>query len=145
MAIQAKNSVKMEATLLADVHDWAAQKLVVDEAFTLLLMSIHPSGKKLTKYDLDSIDEALARCREELYGELSDATGYALVYQSNENEVVTSTPALVFQTELRGAGAHEQFMQSFQLKKKWFSKAREFVPCEDIKVVCHGAPWLREG
>lgn len=135
----------MEATLLADVHDWAAQKLVAEEAFTLLLMSIHPSGKKLTRYDLNSVEEALTQCREELYGELRDATGYAFAYQANANERMTSTPALIFQTELRGAGAHEQFVQSFRLKTKWFSKACEFVPCEDIRVVNHGAPWFPEG
>ena len=68
--------------LVAEVHEWAINKLTTGEPFQGLLLSTHPDGKKMSKYELATTEAALARCEAELSSELSDATSYAFVYDA---------------------------------------------------------------
>ena len=129
--------------LVADAHQWAIIKVSAGERVQGLLVSNHPSGKKMTKYDLATTEEAIARCEQELSGELSDATEYAFVYDALSKQGEKLVPVLVFRMESRGAVAAAQFAQRYQVKKRFFSGKSYFEALEEFQPMAAGARWLK--
>jgi len=128
--------------LVADAHQWAIDKLVAGERFTALLVSSHPSGKKMTRYDLPTAEDALAACERELAFELGDAIEYAFVYDALLKSCDSTTPALVFRLEQRGGAGAAQFAQRYRLRKKLLSSALVFAPLEEFQPLAAGSAWL---
>ncbi|TWD73574.1 hypothetical protein FB547_12266 [Variovorax beijingensis] len=128
--------------LVAEAHQWAIDKLVVGERFGALLVSNHSSGKKMTRYDLASQEDALAACERELASALSDANEYALVYDALLKSKEGTAPALVFRMERRGGAGAAQFAQRYQLKKKLLVGSVSYVPLEDFQPLGAGPAWL---
>ena len=128
--------------LVADAHQWAIDKLIAGERFTALLVSSHPSGKKMTKYDLPTAEAALAACERELAAELGDAIEYAFVYDALLKSGDHTAPALVFRLEQRGAVGAAQFAQRYHLKKKVLARGLTFVPVEEFQPLSAGPAWL---
>lgn len=129
--------------LVANAHEWAIAKLCAGEPVQGLLVSNHPNGKQMTKYEFETTEAALARCQAELSGELADATEYAFVYGALFKDGNDIAPVLVFRMEQRGAQAAAQFTQRYVLKKRLFSGRLEFRALEDFKAQPAGAPWLK--
>jgi hypothetical protein len=136
-------SVDPKYLLVADAHQWAINKLAAGEPFQGLLVSNHPSGKKMTKYELATIEEALSRCEYELSGELADASEYAFVYAALSKEGEKLVPILVFRMEQRGAAAAVEFAQRYQLKKAFFTRELTFKALEDFRPMGAGLCWLK--
>ena len=107
-----------------------------------LLVSNHPDGKKMTKYEFETTEASLARCQAELSGELADAFEYAFVFSAFLKEGNDRVPVLVFRMEQRGAPAAAQFTQRYLLKKRLFSSRSKFSPLEDFQAQPAGKPWL---
>ena len=129
--------------LVADVHQWIIAKLTTGEGFSVLLASNHPSGKKLTKYQHDSVEEALAQCKNELSSVLLDASAYALVFDTRTMVSHKLEPMLMFQMEDKPGRAAIQFAQRYEWRKKFLSKALEYKPLEEFRATGRGEPWLQ--
>lgn len=129
--------------LVAEAHQWATKKLSAGERFQGLLVSNHPSGKKMTKYELATAEETIARCEHELSTELADATEYAFVYDALSKQGDKLVPILVFRMEARGASAAAQFSQRYQLRKKLLSSKLAFAAQEEFQPMPAGPCWLK--
>lgn len=129
--------------LVANAHEWAISKLCAGEHVQGLLVSNHPNGKQMTKYEFETTEASLARCQAELSGELADATEYAFVYSALLKDGNDTTPVLVFRMEQRGAHAASQFIQRYVLKKRFLSSRLKFTPLEDFQAQPAGTPWLK--
>jgi hypothetical protein len=136
-------SVDPKYQLVADAHQWAINKLSAGEHFQGLLVSNHPSGKMMTKYDFATVEEAIARCERELSNELSDATEYAFVYDALFKQGESTVPVLVFRMEGQGAADAAQFVQRYQVKKKFLSSTLAYKALEEFQPMAAGRRWLR--
>jgi hypothetical protein len=141
----AENPSDPKYLLAADVHQWIVRKLVAGEGFSVLLVSNHPTGKKMTTYQRDTVEEALAQCRSELSSSLADATAYALVFDARTKIGNEMQPMLVLQVEQRGVGASTQFAQRYELRRKWLSSSKRYASLEEFRVLGRGESWLHNG
>jgi hypothetical protein len=134
---------ELSLKIVANVYTWIVAKLESDEAFAALMVADTPSGGVMTNYAFDDGEEAFARCRWQLSGELADTTAYALIFDAwTEVEGKAPVPTLVLQVEKRGAATVPVFAQTYELKEKPGSSSREFTPLEEFRLVGHREPWL---
>jgi hypothetical protein len=128
--------------LVANVHDWAKNKLCAGERMQVLLVSNHPDGKRMSKYEFQTLEEALDRCQAELAGDLSSAMEYALVYDAFLKDGENTQPALVFRMEDRESLVAAQFVQRYELRKGFFSSKTTYRPLHDFRALAGGPKWL---
>lgn len=88
--------------LLEQSQRHVAQKLEAGEGFSAILYTRHPDGVKMTIYQLDSVEDALAACSRELGHDLRDAQAYAISYDAGIMRDGREIPLIVTQLEERG-------------------------------------------
>lgn len=97
--------------LMQAAIEWALRKVQGEEGFSAVMVSLHPGGRKGSKYTFDSVEEALARSREDLRTDLRDATAYAIAYDAWYVTGDLKQPIIICRLEdARMPEAHEFFL-----------------------------------
>ena len=129
--------------LIGLVRQWIIPKLESREGFSVLLVSAHPDGNKATKYQEESVESALASCRQDLRTHLADASAYALVYDARMQMEAELRSVLIFQTEARGRGTAACLAEFYRLRPDEHEPARpQFQSDGMLHHLEDEAPWL---
>jgi len=91
--------------LLSAALEWIRGKIEAAEGFSVLMLSLHPDGKRGSKYSFDTVEEGIAACRLDLQASLADARAYALVFDAWIQDEKSLTPAFVLRRPIEPADA----------------------------------------
>lgn len=109
---------------------WLIRKIEAEEPFSAIVLSEHPSGRKGTLYQLDSVEEAFAKSEEDLKKHLSDAERYALVFDAWLIDV-KRTPVIICRVEEQGMKSQYQFALPYEFDNN--QQGKSVKPTSDFQ------------